>query len=86
VLRREIRRAYRGHEPLFGSPETLRVTFDVSTIDALKESKTQRVERVVSLVGAGILTVDEARAGEDLKPLRRIGQAGDFGRPWWQSR
>ncbi|NQW16787.1 MAG: phage portal protein [Chloroflexi bacterium] len=55
--------------PLFGSSETLRVSFDVSTIDALKESETQRVERVVSLVNAGILTVDEARAGEGLKPL-----------------
>ena len=55
--------------PLFGSRETLRVSFDVSTIDALRESETQRVERVVSLVGAGILTVDEARAGEGLKPL-----------------
>jgi len=55
--------------PLFGSPETLRVAFDISTIDALRESETQRVERVVSLVGAGILTVDEARAGEGLKPL-----------------
>jgi HK97 family phage portal protein len=55
--------------PLFGSRETLRVTFDVSKIDALRESETQRVERVVSLVEAGILTVDEARAGEGLKPL-----------------
>gem|GEM_PF-1829586 len=55
--------------PLFGSRETLRVSFDVSTIDALRESETQRVERVVSLVGAGILTVDEPRAGEGLKPL-----------------
>jgi len=55
--------------PLFGSMETLRVSFDVSTIDALRESETQRVERVVSLVGAGILTVDEPRAGEGLKPL-----------------
>lgn len=55
--------------PLFGSPETLRVAFDISTIDARRESETQRVERVVSLVGAGILTMDEARAGEGLKPL-----------------
>jgi len=55
--------------PLFGSRETLRVAFDISTIDALRESETQRVERVISLVAAGILTVDEARAGEGLKPL-----------------
>ena len=61
--------------PLFGFPETLRVTFDISTIDALRESETQRVERVVSLVGAGILTVDEARAGEGLKPLSQATQA-----------
>lgn len=54
--------------PLFGSRETLRVAFDISTIDALREFETQRVERVVSLVAAGILTMAEAR-GEGLKPL-----------------
>ena len=55
--------------PRFGSPSELRIVFDTGAIDALKESENDRVERLVSLVGAGVMTVNEARAREQLDPV-----------------
>ena len=56
--------------PLFESfPGQRRVEFDLGDIEALKESENDRVEREVKLVAAGIITVDEARAGRNLEPI-----------------
>ncbi len=56
--------------PLFaGVGVERRVEFDVSEIEALKESENDRVERQVKLVGAGVLSVDEVRAEHNLGPL-----------------
>ena len=56
--------------PLFESfPGQRRVEFDLGDIEALKESENDRVERDVKLVAAGIITVDEARAGRNLEPI-----------------
>jgi len=57
--------------PLFrtpGGPE-LRVQFDLDAIEALQESENERVDRLVKLVGAGVLTVNEVRAGRGLGPV-----------------
>ena len=57
--------------PLFESfPGQRRVEFDLGDIEALKESENDRVERDVKLVAAGIITVDEARAGRNLAPIQ----------------
>ena len=50
-------------------PGQRRVEFDLGDIEALKESENDRVEREVKLVTAGIITVDEARAGRNLEPI-----------------
>ena len=56
--------------PLFESfPGQRRVEFDLGDIEALKESENDRVDREVKLVAAGIITVDEARAGRNLEPI-----------------
>jgi HK97 family phage portal protein len=65
--------------PRFGSPDQLRIVFDTSAIDALKESENDRVERLVSLVGAGVITVNEARAREQLEPVAWGNGPGDMG-------
>lgn len=57
--------------PLFtipGGPE-LRARFDLGAIEALQESENERVDRLVKLVGAGVLTVNEVRAGRGLGPV-----------------
>lgn len=55
--------------PLFESyPGERRVEFDLGDIEALKESENDRVDREVKLVQAGIITVDEARARQNLPP------------------
>lgn len=54
--------------PLFrtlGGPE-LRVHFDLGAIEALQDSENERVDRLVKLVGASVLTVNEVRAGRGL--------------------
>ena len=57
--------------PLFESfPGQRRVEFDLGDIEALKESENDRVDREVKLVAAGIITVDEARAGRNLAPIQ----------------
>lgn len=66
--------------PRFGSPSELRIVFDTGAIDALKESENDRVERLVSLVGAGVMTVNEARAREQLDPVA-WGDGPDHGSP-----
>lgn len=43
--------------------------FDTSEVDALRESMDSRVERVISLVDAGIITIDEGRAELGMDPL-----------------
>jgi hypothetical protein len=35
--------------------------FDLSAVEALQESENDRVDRLVKLVGAGVVTVAEAR-------------------------
>ncbi len=47
----------------------LKVEFDLSEIDALKESENDRVDRQAKLVAAGVLTINEARAERNLPPL-----------------
>ena len=57
--------------PLFktpGGPE-LKARFDLGVIEALQESENERVDRLVKLVGAGVLTVNEVRAGRGLGPV-----------------
>ncbi|MDA1035278.1 MAG: phage portal protein [Chloroflexi bacterium] len=39
----------------------VQLTFDLSVIEALGETETERTKRHVALVGAGIMTVDEVR-------------------------
>lgn len=56
--------------PLFESfPGQRRVEFDLANIEALNESENDRVDREVKLIAAGIITVDEARAGRNLAPI-----------------
>ncbi|MBT4514615.1 MAG: hypothetical protein HOC77_05940, partial [Chloroflexi bacterium] len=38
-------------------------------IEALQDSENERVDRLVKLVGAGVLTVNEVRAGRGLGPV-----------------
>ena len=48
--------------PLFDEfPGERRVQFDLSPIEALRESENDRVNRLVKLVGAGVRTAAEAR-------------------------
>ena len=42
-------------------PNELIVRFNLSDVEAVQESQTDRAERLATLVGAGIMTVDEAR-------------------------
>ena len=42
-------------------PNELIVRFNLSDVEAVQESHTDRAERLATLVGAGIMTVDEAR-------------------------
>ena len=44
----------------------VRVTFDLSVVEALSETESERTKRQVALVGAGIMTIDEARAEQGL--------------------
>ena len=46
--------------------EGLHIAFDFTSIEALSETETERTRRQVSLVQAGILTVEEARAERGL--------------------
>lgn len=57
--------------PMFrtpGGPE-LRAQFDLEVIEALQDSENERVDRLVKLVGAGVLTVNEVRSGRGLGPV-----------------
>ncbi|MEE8362453.1 MAG: phage portal protein [Dehalococcoidia bacterium] len=58
----------RSLSPLFDVPgeRPARVEFDLSVIEALHESETARVERLVRLVEAGVMTVNEVRADRGL--------------------
>ena len=42
--------------------ETLEIKFDLTDIEAVQESQSEKAERVVNLVQGGIMTVEEARA------------------------
>ena len=42
--------------------EKLEIRFDLTAIEAVQESQSEKAERVVSLVKGGIMTVEEARA------------------------
>ncbi|MDA1257977.1 MAG: phage portal protein [Chloroflexi bacterium] len=57
--------------PLFAAPggPELRIRFDLGVIEALQDSENERVDRLVKLVGAGVLTVNEVRAGRGLGPV-----------------
>ena len=55
--------------PHLGGP-SLFVEFDVSGIEALRESENDRASRRKTYVAAGIMTVDEVRAEMNLPPLR----------------
>ena len=44
-----------------GFTNELVVRFNLSDVEAVQESQTDRAERLATLVGAGIMTVDEAR-------------------------
>jgi len=52
--------------PLFGAPGEYQVRFDLGRIEALQDSENDRVDRLVKLVGAGVLTVNEVRAERGL--------------------
>ena len=55
--------------PLFNAFEgQYRIAFDLRDIEALQESEATRAGRVVQLVEAGILSVDEAREEYGLPP------------------
>ena len=47
--------------PMFGEP-SLVAEFDTSSIEALRESETERARRIKMYVSAGVMTVEEARA------------------------
>ena len=48
--------------PLFSQfPNELTVRFNLSDVEAVQESQSDRADRLATLVGAGIMTVDEAR-------------------------
>ena len=51
--------------------ERVRLAFDLSVVEALSETETERTKRQVALVSAGIMTVDETRAEQGL-----LGTAG----------
>ena len=42
--------------------ETLEIKFDLTDIEAVQESQSEKAERLVNLVQAGIMTAEEARA------------------------
>ena len=47
--------------PMFGEPGLV-AEFDTSSIEALRESETERARRIKMYVSAGVMTVEEARA------------------------
>ena len=51
--------------PRIGYPD-LKVTFDLTTIEALKEDENNRVSRDVQLVDRGVLTINEVRRSRGL--------------------
>jgi len=55
--------------PLFGGPGEYEARFDLSQIEALQDSENDRVDRLVKLIGAGVLTVNEVRAERGLPPV-----------------
>ena len=55
--------------PLFGGPGEYEVRFDLSQIEALQDSENDRTDRLVKLIGAGVLTPNEARAERGLPAL-----------------
>lgn len=46
--------------PMFGDPSLI-AEFDTSSIEALRESESERARRMHIYVSAGIMTVEEAR-------------------------
>ena len=54
---------------LGAAADGLEAAFDLSTIEALSESESERTERHVRLVEAGILTVNEVRRERGLPPV-----------------
>ncbi len=53
--------------PHFAPGGSLRVEFDLGSVEALQEDEGQRVDRLVKLLNAGVLTVDEVREREKLR-------------------
>ena len=51
--------------PRLGYPE-LRVKFDLSAIEALREDESSRVEREAKLLDRGVLTINEVRRQQNL--------------------
>ena len=54
--------------PNFGDPSLL-VEFDVSEIDALRESENDRADRRRKYVASGIMTINEVRQEMNLAPV-----------------
>ena len=53
--------------PYFESfPNELNVRFNLSDVEAVQESQSDRANRLVTLVGAGIMSVEEARRELDV--------------------
>ena len=53
--------------PYFASfPNELNVRFNLSDVEAVQESQSDRADRLATLVGAGIMSVDEARRELDV--------------------
>ena len=61
--------------------EGLKVAFDLSTIEAVSESETERTRRHVELVKAGILSVDEVRRERGLSDLEEGDGDGAAAQP-----
>ena len=51
--------------PLLGYPN-LRLEFDLSSVEALREDQTARVDRDVKLLDRGVLTINEVRRRHNL--------------------
>lgn len=66
MLQAEVNRSLTPH---FAPGGGLRVEFDLGSIEALQDAEGERVDRLVKLLGAGVLTVDEVRERENLPPL-----------------
>lgn len=61
--------------PLFPNSKGRRVVFNVDRVKALQEDETAKIDRVLKLLGSGVITINEARTATGFKP--DAPEAGD---------